>query len=153
DGVLVAADATLAPGTMAGEYRVGKKLGSGTFGAVYAGEHPLIGKKVAIKVLHQKFSSDPDIVSRFIAEASAVNRIPHSCIIDIFSFGRLDNGQHYFVMELVDGLTLGELLKQKGRLSVAQSLPILRGIAAGLDAAHKAGVTHRDLKPDNIFLS
>ena len=102
------ADATLTPGTMVGEYRVERQLGSGSFGDVYAGEQPLIGKKVAIKVLHRKMSSDPAMVSRFIAEARAVNRIRHRHIIDVFSFGLLDGRQHYFVMELLDGLTLGE---------------------------------------------
>ncbi|EYF05045.1 serine/threonine-protein kinase [Chondromyces apiculatus] len=155
-------DPQLAPGTMVGEYRVDRKLGSGTFGAVYAGEQPLIGKRVAIKVLHRQFSAETAIVSRFVAEARAVNRIRHRNIIDVFSFGLLGekregrlggDGQHYFVMELLDGLTLGELLAREGRLSVARALPILRGMAEGLDAAHAAGVTHRDLKPDNVFLA
>jgi len=142
----------LEPGTMVGEYRVDRALGAGAFGAVYAGEQPLIGKKVAIKVLHRELSSDPEVVSRFVAEARAVNRIRHRNIIDIFSFGQID-GQHYFVMELLDGLTLQELLDREGRLGVARALPILRGIADGLDAAHEAGVTHRDLKPENVFLA
>src|SRR5262245_50479504 len=89
EAAFAAADATLEPGTMAGEYRVDKLLGSGTFGDVYAGEQPLIGKKVAIKVLRQKFSSEPQVVSRFISEARAVIRIRHKNIIDIFSFGLL----------------------------------------------------------------
>src|SRR5262245_24896895 len=88
------ADEPLEPGAMVGEYRVDRALGSGAFGAVYAGEQPLIGKKVAIKVLHRKFSSDPQIVSRFIAEARAVNRIRHRNIIDIFSFGLVGDRQH-----------------------------------------------------------
>jgi serine/threonine-protein kinase len=153
EAALLPVDPPLAAGTMAGEYRVDKKLGAGTFGAVYAGEQPLIGKRVAIKVLHRRFSSDAEVVSRFIAEARAVNRIRHKNIIDIFSFGLLPDRQHYFVMELLDGLTLGELLERERRLSPARALPILRGIAAGLDAAHEANVTHRDLKPDNVFLA
>ena len=145
-------DAPLAPGTMVGEYRVDRSLGAGTFGDVYAGEHPLIGKAVAIKVLRGKFSADPGMVSRFVAEARAVNRIRHRNIIDIFAFGTLADGRHYFVMELLDGLTLRQLLAQKRRLRVDEALPILRGIADALDAAHAAAVVHRDLKPDNIFL-
>jgi eukaryotic-like serine/threonine-protein kinase len=141
------------PGTMVGEYRVDRKLGSGTFGDVYAGEQPLIGKKVAVKVLHRRFASSSSVVSRFVAEARAVNRIRHRNIIDIFSFGMLADDQPYFVMELLDGVTLGELLDRRRRVGVAEALPILRGIAEGLDAAHEAGITHRDLKPDNIFLA
>jgi len=153
DGFALLADAPLAPGTMVGEYRVDRRLGAGTFGEVYAGEQPLIGKRVAIKLLHPKFSADPEVVSRFVAEARAVNRIRHRNIIDIFSFGLLGERRHYFVMELLDGLTLGELLARERRISVQKAIPILRGIAAALDAAHEAGVTHRDLKPDNIFLA
>jgi len=148
----VAADAPIGPGAMIGEYRVERKLGEGSFGAVYAGVQPLIGKRVAIKVLHRKMSSEPEIVARFIGEARAVNRIGHRNIIDVFSFGVHEGTQHYFVMELCDGLTLGELIEKEGRIAPQDALPILRGIADGLDAAHRAGVTHRDLKPDNVFL-
>jgi eukaryotic-like serine/threonine-protein kinase len=145
-------DVPLEPGTMVGEYRVDKLLGTGSFGEVYAGEQPLIGKRVAIKLLHRKLSSDATVVSRFIAEARAVNRIRHRNIIDIFSFGMLDGQRHYFVMELCDGMTLGALLDRERRLDPARAIPILRGVADALDAAHQADVTHRDLKPDNIFL-
>ncbi len=152
-GMLAAIDAPIEPGTMVGEYRVDRKLGAGTFGDVYAGEQPVIGKRVAIKLLHRKLSSDAEVVSRFVAEARAVNRIRHRHIIDIFSFGMLGDSRHYFVMELLDGLTLGELLGREHVLPLDVALPIFRGIASGLDAAHEAGITHRDLKPDNVFLA
>jgi serine/threonine protein kinase len=152
-GMLAPVDAPLEPGTMVGEYRVDRKLGAGTFGDVYAGEQPVIGKRVAIKLLHRKLSSDAEVVSRFVAEARAVNRIRHRHIIDIFSFGMLGDHRHYFVMELLDGLTLGELLEREKRLPLDVALPIFRGIASALDAAHEAGITHRDLKPDNVFLA
>ena len=146
-------DVALEPGTMLGEYRIDRRLGAGTFGAVYAGEQPVIGKKVAVKLLHEKFASNASVVSRFVSEARAVNRIRHKNIIDIFSFGVRSDGQPYFVMELLDGVTLRELLDRQKRLDVKEALPILRGIADALDAAHEAGVTHRDLKPDNVFLA
>src|SRR5215468_3171756 len=96
--LLVAVDAPLEAGTMVGEYRIEKKLGAGTFGDVYAGEQPLIGKRVAVKVLNRRFASDPAMVSRFVAEARAVNKIRQRNIIDIFSFGVLpDKRRHYFV--------------------------------------------------------
>src|SRR6202044_3910532 len=110
----------LEPGAMVGEYRIDRRLGAGTFGAVYAGEQPLIGKKVAVKVLHKRFAADAGVVSRFVSEARAVNRIGHKNIIDIFSFGVLDRGEPYFVMELLEGLTLGELLDHEGRITVAE---------------------------------
>jgi serine/threonine-protein kinase len=146
-------EAPLAAGAMVGEYRIDRKLGAGTFGAVYAGRQPVIGKRVAIKLLHRKFAADAGVVSRFVSEARAVNRIQHRNIIDIFSFGVIEKKGPYFVMELLEGMTLGELLAHETRLGVAEAIPILRGIADGLDAAHAAGITHRDLKPDNIFLA
>jgi serine/threonine-protein kinase len=152
--LLVAPDPPLEAGTMIGEYRVERKLGSGTFGDVYAGEQPLIGKRVAIKVLNRRFASEPVIVSRFVAEARAVNKIRQRNIIDIFSFGVVPGiERHYFVMELLDGSTLGEVLDRVGRLPVALAMPLVAGIAAGLDAAHEVGIIHRDLKPDNVFLA
>lgn len=152
DEAFANADVPIETGTMIGEYRIEKKLGEGTFGAVYAGLQPVIGKKVAVKLLHKRMSSEPEIVARFIDEARAVNKIQHRNIIDVFSFGVYNGTQHYFVMEFCEGMTLGQLLQLKKRLTPMEALPILRGIADGLDAAHQAGVTHRDLKPDNVFL-
>jgi serine/threonine-protein kinase len=144
----------LAEGVMVGEYRIQYKLGAGTFGEVYAGEQPVIGKRVAVKVLNRRFASDPVVVSRFVAEARAVNKIRQRNIIDIFSFGTLPGtGRHYFVMEHLDGMTLGAMLSRTGRLPVALVLPLVKGIADALDAVHEAGITHRDLKPDNVFLA
>ncbi|WP_433927565.1 serine/threonine-protein kinase [Sorangium cellulosum] len=148
------AEPLLEANTMVGEYRIDRKLGAGTFGEVYAGEHPLIGKKVAIKVLNRRFAAQPEAVARFVAEARAVNRIRQRNIIDIFSFGLLPGLQrHYFVMELLDGMTLGELCQRRRRLPFPTLVPIVRGIADALDAVHEAGITHRDLKPDNVFLA
>jgi serine/threonine-protein kinase len=149
----VATDPDLAVGTVVGEYRVEAKIGHGGFGTVYRAVHPLIGKSVAIKVLHRQFSANADMVNRFISEARAVNQIRHRGIIDIFSFGALADGRQYYVMELLEGMTLDELLEKRGRLSIDQTIPILRGVARALDAAHAAGVAHRDLKPENIFLT
>ncbi len=159
DGAALAPDAAyayvdrdLAPGDVVGEYRIEGKLGEGGFGAVYAAVHPVIGKRAAVKVLSRTFSANPGMVSRFIAEARAVNQIRHRNIIDIFSFGQLPDGRQYYVMELLDGVTFDKHLAAHGRLSFASALPILRGIARALDAAHAKGILHRDLKPENVFL-
>src|SRR5687767_14538807 len=102
----VAADPELKRGDTVGEYVIEGKLGSGTFGDVYRGIQPLIGKQVAIKLLSRKYSADPHIVSRCIAEARAVNQIRHKNIIDIFSFGQIPDGRHYHIMELLSGVPL-----------------------------------------------
>ncbi|HMY18228.1 MAG TPA: serine/threonine-protein kinase, partial [Polyangium sp.] len=152
DHVLPSKDLSLKPGTTVGEYRIERKIGEGGFGAVYSAVHPVIGKSAAIKILSPQFSADPVMVSRFISEARAVNQIRHRGIIDIFAFGKLDDGRQYYIMELLEGKTLEEYLRERGRLRPAEALPILRQVARALDAAHAAGIAHRDLKPENIFL-
>jgi serine/threonine-protein kinase len=146
-------DPTLVAGMEVGEYRVEELLGKGGFGTVYRGVHPLIGKLVAIKVLARRYSADPDVVSRFVAEAKAVNQIRHRNIIDIFSFGALPDGRHYYVMEYLDGETLDAYLRAHGAMPLHAALPILKSIARALDAAHAKGIAHRDLKPENVFLA
>ncbi len=148
-----ALEPVLAPGTLVGEYRVEGKIGEGGFGTVYRAVHPLIGKTAAIKVLSRQFSANPQIVARFVAEARAVNQIRHRNIIDIFSFGMLEDGRLYYVMELLEGMPLDAYQKKRGgRLAPAEALPILSKVARALDTAHAAGIAHRDLKPENIFL-
>jgi len=92
------------------------------------------------------------MVSRFIAEARAVNQIRHRHIIDIFAFGQLEDGRHYYVMEYLDGDPLDAVIDREGRLSLAAAIPILRAIGRALDAAHAKGIAHRDLKAENVFL-
>jgi eukaryotic-like serine/threonine-protein kinase len=145
-------DREVTPGEMIGDYRVEKKIGEGGFGAVYSALQPVIGKPVAIKLLNRQFSSNPEMVSRFIAEARAANQIRNKNIIDIFGFGALPDGRQYYVMELLEGMTLDRYLAERGRLLPTEAIPLLRGVARALDAAHAAGIAHRDLKPENIFL-
>lgn len=153
DAAFTGVDADLTTGQQVGEYVVEAKIGEGGFGAVYKAVHPLIGKAAAVKVLNRQYSSNPQMVSRFIAEARAVNQIRHRNIIDIFAFGSLEDGRQYFVMELLEGLPLDHYLREKGRLSPNEAVPILRSIARAIDAAHGAGIAHRDLKPENVFLT
>jgi serine/threonine protein kinase len=145
-------DKELVAGDQVGEYRIEGKLGEGGFGAVFRAIHPIIGKHAAIKVLSRQFSANPQMVSRFIAEARAVNQIRHRNIIDIFAFGQLPDGRQYYVMELLDGTPFDRYLATHKRLSLAQALPILRGITRALDAAHGKGILHRDLKPENVYV-
>ena len=139
-------------GLMAGEYRLGRKLGEGGFGAVYEAIHPLLKRRAAVKVLHRIAGSDSEAVLRFVAEARAVNQIRNRHIIDIFSFGKLPDGRHFYVMDLLEGEPLDRYIAREGRCSVEATVQLLRPIAEALDAAHAAGVVHRDLKPQNIYL-
>ena len=146
-------DSALEPSRQVGEYRIESKLGQGGFGSVYAAVHPVIGKRAAIKVLDRAYSSNPQMVSRFVAEARAANTIRSSNIVDIFAFGALDDGRHYYVMELCEGLTLEARLHDHGPLDPSLLVHVLRGVGRALDAAHDAGIVHRDLKPDNVFIT
>ena len=140
-------------GRMAGEYRLGRKLGEGGFGAVYEAEHPVLRRRAAVKVLHQASGVDSDAVLRFVSEAQAASQIRSRHIVDIFSFGKLPNGRHFYVMDLLDGHPLDRYLRHVKRCDVVTALQLLRPIAQALDAAHAAGVVHRDLKPQNMFLA
>ena len=137
--------------TQVGEYRVSCKLGAGGMGDVYGAVHPLIDKRVAIKVLRYKLCKSPLMVQRFVAEARAVNRIGHPNIVDVFAFGTLPDGRHYSVMEWLRGETLSAFLA-RGRPPLAETLTILDDVCRALEAAHAEGIIHRDLKPDNVFL-
>jgi eukaryotic-like serine/threonine-protein kinase len=146
------ADAALRPGAIVGEYQITHLLGEGGMGVVYAGTHPEIGKRVAIKVLAPHAAQYPDLIRRFKEEARAVNKIRHPNIIDIFAFNQLPDGRHYFVMEYLDGESLTARL-ERGSMEFAEMRRLLGQICGALEAAHEAGVVHRDLKPDNIWVA
>jgi serine/threonine-protein kinase len=141
-------------GKSIGNYRITAKLGEGGMGAVYLGEHPLIGKKVAIKVLLDDLAAKEDIVARFFNEAKSVNDIGHSNIVDIVDFGKCKDESRelvYFVMEYLDGQSLSGRLRSAG-LSFPESLHVMRQCCSALAASHEKGIVHRDLKPENIYL-
>ncbi len=142
-------------GKRIGNYEIKAKLGEGGMGAVYLGEHPMIGKKVAIKVLLEELVAKEDIVQRFFNEAKAVNDIGHPNIIDVVDFGKIP-GDHggdvvYFIMEFLEGDSLSHRLRTTG-LSQPETMHVIRQCCSGLAASHKKGIIHRDLKPENIYL-
>jgi serine/threonine protein kinase len=144
-------------GQTIGNYRVTQKLGEGGMGSVYLAEHPHIGKKVALKVLHAEFASNQEVVARFFNEARAVNDIGHPNIVDIVDYGVLSGGPHrdqmvYFIMEYLGGRTLTQLIRQESPLPPERALTIALQVADALAASHRTGIIHRDLKPDNIML-
>ena len=141
----------LAPGTKAGEYVIEAKVGEGAMGTVYRAVHPAIGKEVAIKVISPKLLDEPDVVTRFLAEARAVAAIRHPNIVDIFGYSRLPDGRTYLTMEWLEGENLATRLA-RSPLERDEALDIMRQIARALEAAHAKQIIHRDLKPENVFL-
>ena len=121
-------------------------------GAVYLAEHPLIGKRVALKVIHRELAGNRDVVSRFFQEARAVNQIGNEHIVEIHDCGVTPEGDHFFIMEYLEGKTLASILSRERTLGIMRALHVGAQIASALAAAHAAGIIHRDLKPDNIML-
>jgi serine/threonine protein kinase len=136
-------------GKILGHYRVVRKLSSGGMGTVYLAEQTRIGSRVALKVLHPHLSQDPSLRARFYAEARTVNMIVHPNIVRIFDIGETPEGLHYFVMEYLEGEPLSQLPRP---LEPDLLTHLLVQACEALDAAHRAGVVHRDLKPDNLFV-
>lgn len=143
-----------APGTIiAGRYRVESTLGAGGMAIVYRATDLAERRTVALKILRANLMTSGEAVERFLREGELLrSRLVHPTIVAAETYGALDDGCHFLVMELLDGETLGAKLRRGGRLSPLDLAPILTGVCAGVQAAHAAGVLHRDLKPDNIFL-
>ena len=139
-------------GRSIGNYKIVRAIGEGGMGTVYLAEHPMIGKRVAVKMLRPDLGTDPGLVSRFFQEARAVNEIRHPNIVDISDFGKTEDGIVYFVMELLEGRSLRDRLNAEGPLPIDDAVTVSRQVCDALAAAHRVGIVHRDLKPDNIFL-
>jgi len=145
----------LAPGGRVGKYELREKLGMGTFGLVFTARDTELDRDVALKVLNPAHITNRDVLLRFLQEARASARIYHPGIVTVFDFGRVPTtfGETAFItMELLGGESLTSRLNRSGRLSPDVACEIARQVASALDAAHRADVLHRDLKPDNIYL-
>jgi serine/threonine-protein kinase len=138
--------------TLGDRYVIDKVLGEGGMGKVYRAHHKVIEKKVAVKILHAELAKDKEAVGRFLREARAASSIGNPHIIDIIDFGEAPDGSTYFVMEYLNGESLGALLDQRGKLPVNMVCDIAIQLCDGLAAAHDQQIVHRDLKPDNIVL-
>ena len=134
-----------------GNYRVSRLLGEGGMGVVYLAQHPVIGRKVAIKLLHVALARDQDIVSRFFNEARAIHLIAHANIVEILDFGQTTDGQPYFIMEFLEGEALSEAVA-RGPMTPEEVEAIGTQMCRALWAAHAKGIVHRDLKPHNVQL-
>jgi serine/threonine-protein kinase len=133
------------------KYRVTRLIGKGGMGSVYEGEHMLVERRVAIKVLDPALERERAI-ARFEQEARAAGRIGNEHILDIYDIGSLPDGSRYLVMEYLDGETLRARIHRLGRITPRVAVPLVLELLDGLGAAHRVGIVHRDLKPDNVFL-
>jgi beta-lactam-binding protein with PASTA domain/predicted Ser/Thr protein kinase len=134
-----------------GRYRVISRLGSGGMADVYLAEDQLLGRKLAVKVLHHHFAEDQEFVERFRREASSAAGLSHPNIVGIFDRGEW-NGTYYIAMEYVAGRSLKTVVREQGALDQAAAIDIVTQILRAARFAHKRGVIHRDLKPHNVIL-
>jgi serine/threonine-protein kinase len=139
-------------GETIGNFKIVQRLGRGGMGEVYLAEQTNIGTRVAIKVLRPEVSSDTEHVQRFFNEARAVSKIQHAGIVKIFDVGYASGGEAYLIMEYLEGETLAKRIEQRGHLPLPELGDFGKQIASVLGATHGAGITHRDLKPDNIYI-
>ena len=134
-----------------GQYRLIRKLGAGGMGEVHEAEHQLLKRPCAIKLIHPSKSNDPATLARFEREVQATARLTHWNTVEIFDYGRTEDGTFYYAMELLPGLSLEQLVQNHGPLPPARAVHFLRQACNALGEAHSKGLIHRDIKPANIF--
>ena len=147
DGTLLALEGRL----LDHKFRLERRVGDGGMASVWQATNTFVHRTVAIKLMHARYASDPELLGRFRNEASAAGKIgsPHIC--DVLDFGQSEIGP-YIVLELLEGCSLAELISTHRRLDIGLAVWIVRQALAGLEAAHRVGIVHRDLKPENVFL-
>jgi serine/threonine protein kinase len=133
-------------------YRILRMVGKGGMGIVYEAEHTQLGKRVAVKLMLEKYANDHEAIARFQREALAASRIGNPHIIDVSDIGTAPDGRAFVVMELLSGVSLTDVIKQAGAMPAWRAIHIIRQVLRAVGAAHAKGIVHRDLKPDNIFL-
>ncbi len=134
-----------------GQYRLKQLIGSGGMGDVYLAEHLLMKRPCAIKVIRPEMAGDPKVLARFEREVQATARLSHWNSVDIFDYGRTDEGTFYYVMEFLPGMNLSELVRRFGPLPAPRALHLVRQCCDALQEAHDLGLIHRDIKPANVF--
>jgi len=134
-------------------YRVGRLLGSGGMGSVYHGQHVSLGQEVAIKFIHPELAQSEEVRRRFETEAKAAAHIKSRHAVSVIDHGVTPSGQPYIVMEYLEGESLEQAMRRRGRLPFPEVVQIVVQVARALEQAHEAGIVHRDLKPDNVFLA
>jgi eukaryotic-like serine/threonine-protein kinase len=136
---------------LAGRYSLETEVASGGMATVWRGRDEVLGRPVAVKVLHDRLARDPDILERFRVEAIAAARLSHPNVVRVFDTG-IDDGVCFIVMELFEGTTLEEMLRERGPLPPPEAARVVRSALHGLAHAHREGVIHRDVKPGNILI-
>jgi len=134
-----------------GQYQLQRRLGSGGMGEVYLGEHILLRRACAIKLIRPDQAGDPTNLSRFEREVQAMATLTHWNTVEVFDYGHADDGTFYYVMEYLPGMTLQELVERHGPLPPGRAVHFLRQICAALQEAHAVGLIHRDIKPRNVI--
>jgi serine/threonine protein kinase len=133
-------------------YSVVRPLGSGTMGEVFLVEHLDLGRRFVAKVLHAKYAEVPDYVARLRREGRALGQLRHPNIVAVTDFAETADGRPFIVMEYLEGCTLADELRDRGRLLRTEAITFARQTLSALGAAHGAGIVHRDIKPQNLFI-
>ncbi len=134
-----------------GQYHLRRKIGCGGMGEVYLAEHQLLKRPCAIKLIRTNHVADPRVLERFEREVRLTATLSHPNTVEIYDYGRTENGTYYYVMEYLPGLNLAELVQRHGPLPPGRAVHLLRQVCLALREAHAAGLIHRDVKPSNIF--
>jgi len=138
--------------TFGGRYAVIERVGSGGMAEVYRARDDLLGREVAIKVLHERFSTDRSFVERFRREAQSAANLNHPNVVSLYDYGA-DNGTYFIVMEFIDGRSLSDIIDDEGPLLPERAAEIAADVAKALERAHSGGLVHRDIKPSNIMIT
>jgi serine/threonine-protein kinase len=135
-----------------GQYRLRRKLGQGGMGEVYLAEHRLLKRPCALKRIHPRYLNNPEQVARFEREVQTTARLRHPNTVDVYDYGRAEDGTFYYVMEYLPGISLEEMVGRFGPLPSERVVHYLRQVCSALKEAHRAGLVHRDIKPSNILV-
>jgi serine/threonine-protein kinase len=139
---------------IAGRYRIDRRLGAGGMSTVFLAQDTVLERPVAVKLLAEHLADDEAFVARFQREALSAARLQHPNVVQVFDYGLDESShRHFIVMEFVDGPSCADLLRDRKRLDIEETVRIVRDACHGLDYAHRAGVVHRDVKPGNLLLS
>ena len=136
-----------------GQYRLTERLGSGGMGEVYLAEHRLLKRPCAVKLIRPSAATDPKSLARFEREVRAIARLTHWNTVEIFDYGRTDDGTFFYAMEYLPGLSLQEVVERQGPLQSQRAVHLMRQVCDALTEAHALGLVHRDIKPSNIIAS